>query len=262
MNRLVYALLLLVFVSCKKNEPIVYPDGQIRLQRIKDKDDHVSSVFEYTPDGNVLSMKNYRPGRKTPDETTYFYDRQKRLERVETSTLGLLSCYLCEGPATKFTQTFDYDASGRVVSSKNLKEDGWVASQWAYEYNANGRLVRQYSTTSTGAKGNYNTFTYDSRGNIIQTETFNASGILTNRSTYEYDDRPNPFRPVYLGVQAALFRSPNNVVRMKNEFLGTPASPPSPPSDWFELRYTYDPSTGYPLRQEESNGVVSVFEYQ
>lgn len=250
-------LLFLLFVSCKKNEPFVSPDGQIRLQRIKDKDGRVSTEFSYDAQRRILNQKSYWLGRTTPDEIKYSYDGQGRLEKVETSTLGLLSCYGCEGPATKFIQTFEYDANGRVVSTRNMKEDGWVASQWAYEYDLNGRLIRQNSFSPNGVKGNYNTFTYDTRGNITKTETFAANGTLTNRNTYEYDAQPNPFQSVYLGLYAALFRSPNNVVRSKSEFLSPGGSPPSEGS----TRYDYDPTTGYPVRAEHENGSVSVFEY-
>lgn len=45
---------------------------------------------------------------------------------------------------------------------------------------------------------------------------------------------------------------------MKNEFLSPGGSTPSEST----LRYDYDRATGYPVRAEEPNGVVSIFEYQ
>lgn len=263
MNRLLLApLLLLLLISCKKNDPVVYPDGEVRLQRIKDKDGRVSTQFEYAPDGKLVSMKNFLFGRATPDETNYFYDGQGRLERVETSTRGHLSCISCDGPALKFTQTVEYNATGQVGQTLHRQENGTITARWNYEYDGNGRLVRRTSTTSSGSKGNSVVYTYDARSNITQVETSDADGRLTNRERYEYDDRPNPFGRVYLGLQTAFFRSPNNVVRQKYEFFGTAATPATPPGDWGELRYTYDATTGYPIRMEESNGVVSVYEYR
>lgn len=244
--------------ACKKDEPVTYQDGKIRLQRIKSEDGRVQSEFNYDTQGRVLSQKNYSGTRKTPDEITYIYDGQGRLIKIETSSLGYLSCAACEGPAMKFTQTFEYDGNGRVSGTKNLNEKGWVASWWAYEYDAAGRVVRQNGFSPAGVKGNVNTFTYDARSNITKTETFAADGKLTNRNTYEYDKRPNPFQPLYLGTYIAFFRSPNNVVRSKSEFLSPGGSPPSEGS----TRYDYDSATGYPVRADHGSGSVSLFEYK
>ncbi len=259
MNRpLLAPLLVFLFFSCRKNEPVGYPNGEIRLQRIKDKAGRVSTEFTYDGQGRILNQKSFSTGRKMPDEINYSYDGQGRLGRVETSTLDYLSCFTCEGPAMKFTQTFEYDGNGRLARTKNVNEAGFVASEWSYEYDGTGRRIRQNSLTQMGVKGNAITFTYDARGNITKVETFSADGSLTNRDTFEFDERPNPFRPVYLGSYAAFFRSPNNVVRVKNEFLAPGGSPPSEST----IRYDYDPATGYPVRAEEASGSVSVFEYQ
>jgi len=146
MNRLLLApLLVLLLISFQKNDPVpvVYPDGEVRLQRIKDKDGRVSTAFEYAPDGKLVSMKNCLLGRATPDETTYFYDGQGRLERVETSTRGYVSCISCDGPALKFTQTFEYNATGQVSQTLHRQENGTITARWNYEYDGGGRLVRR-----------------------------------------------------------------------------------------------------------------------
>lgn len=259
MKRLLFApLLVLLLFSCRKNDPIVYPDGELRLQRIKDQDGRVSTAFEYTPDGKLISMKNFLFGRTNSDETNYFYNRQGRLERVETSTRGYLSCFTCDGPALKFTQTIEYNAAGQVSQILHRQENGSLTNRWNHEYDGSGRLVRRTSTTPSGAKGNTVEYTHDARANVTKVETFAADGRLMNRETYEYDERPNPFQRVYLGLYAALFRSSNNVVRSKAEFLSTGGAPPSEGS----TRYDYDTTTGYPVRAEFENGSVSIFEYQ
>ena len=263
MNRLLLApLLVLLLVSCKKNDAIVaYVDGP-QLARIRAANGFVQTEFRYDELGRLVNQKSYSPSRKTPDEITYAYDRQGRLEKIETSTLSYLSCAACEGPAMKFTQTFEYDGNGRVARTKNLNEAGFVASEWSYDYDAAGRIVRQNSFfNSTNQKGRYDTFAYDARGNITKTESFAADGTLTNQYTYTYDDRPNPFRGVYLGIQAAMFRSPNNIVREKYEYFGILPHNLLPPDYNRATRYDYDPATGYPVRAEYEGGSVSIFEY-
>jgi hypothetical protein len=265
MKRLLLApLLVLLLVSCKKNDDVIVAtvDGP-QLARIRAADGTVQTEFTYDDLGRLVNQKSFSSLRKTPDEIRYAYDGQGRLEKIETSTLGHLSCAACEGPAMKFTQTFEYDGSGRLARTKNVNEAGFVASEWSYEHDANGRIVRQSSFfTSTNQKGRYDTFTYDARGNITKTETFSADGTLTNRYTYQYDDRPNPFRGVYLGIQAAIFRSANNIVREKYEYFGILPANLLPPDYDHATRFTYDPATGYPVRAEYSTGSVSLFEYR
>lgn len=259
MNRLLFApLLILLVVSCRKND-VGYPEGELRLQRIRGKDGQIRHEFVYDARGRIVNQKMFFGMRKTPSEIHYFYDKKGSLTRVETTSLEHLSCSSCEGPAVKFFQLFEYDRAGRVSRTVHLNENGEVASEWSHEYDGSGRLVRRSSFFARlGRKGSYEVFTYDPRGNITKTETFAADGRLTNRSTYEFDDRPNPYRPLYLGLHAAFFRSPNNVVWVKNEFLSPEGSPPSERT----TRYAYDPATGYPVRAEESSGSISIFEYQ
>lgn len=260
MKRLLFApLLVLLVVSCKKADPVVYPDGEVRLQRIKDKEGRVRHEFMYDARGRIVNQKMFFGARKTPSEIKYFYDRSGRLSGTETLSLEYLSCSYCEGPALKFYQVFEYDRRGRLARTKHLNEENKVVSEWTHEYDGDGRLIRYSSFfVSTGRKGRYDVFTYDTRGNITKAETFAADGNLTNRGTYEYDDRPNPYRGLYLGIQAASFRSPNNVVRSKSEFLSPYGGPPSESTTRFE----YDPATGYPVRAEYENGTVSIFEYR
>lgn len=258
MNRLLFApLLILLLFSCRKNDTV--PDGEVRLQRIKDKDGRVRHEFTYDARGRLLNQKMFLGMHKTPPEIQYVYDKKGRLSGIESTSFGHLSCSSCEGPALKTFQLLDYDRAGRVTRTVHLNENGEVASEWSHEYDNSGRLVRRSSFFARlGRKGNYEVFTYDPRGNITKSETFAADGRLTNRSTYEFDDRPNPYRLLYLGLHAAFFRSPNNVVQVKNEFLSPGGSPPSVST----TRYEYDPATGYPVRAEEGSGSVSIFEYQ
>ncbi|MCY7352798.1 MAG: hypothetical protein LH606_19420 [Cytophagaceae bacterium] len=253
-----YILLLLIVSACKKNEPAIPTNSELRLQRIKSEDGRLQNEFQYRPDGKALLQKSYSPSRKTPDEIRYFYDEQGQLAKIETSTLGHLSCAACEGPAMKFVQTFEYNAAGQVAQTLHQQENGSLTNRWTHEYDGSGRLVRRSSTAPTGVKGNYVTYDYDSRGNMVKIETFAADGRLTNRDTYQYDARLNPFQPVYLGSYIAFFRSPNNVVRTKSEFL----SPNGGPTSEGSVRYDYDLTTGYPVRAEYENGSVSVFEYK
>jgi hypothetical protein len=265
MNRLLFApLLILLLFACKRNNDVTVPPvGGPQLARIRAADGFVQTEFTYDAEGRLVNQKTFSRTRKTPDEITYAYDRQGRLENIETSTLSYLSCAACEGPAMKFTQTFEYDGSGRVARTKNLNEAGFVASEWSYEYDGSGRIVRQSSFfASINRAGRYDTFAYDGRGNIIKTESFSEDGTLTNRTTYQYDDRPNPFRGVYLGIQAAIFRSPNNIVREKYEYFGILNGMMLSPNYDKATRFIYDPASGYPVRAEYENGSVSLFEYQ
>lgn len=268
MNRslAVLPLLLLLFISCKKNEPVVYPSEQLRLQRIKADDGRLMSEFSYDTEGRVLSQRSYSPGRKIPDETVYGYDGQTRVVKIETTTLGYSGCATCEAPVLESSQRLEYDTGGQLKRLNLFREDGTMTSYVALDYDRFGR-VSQYNLfgAAPGVSARLvmrTTFSYDTRGNMTQLESFDADGTLNARTTYEYDNRPNPFQRLYLGVFTGLFRSPNNATRQKYEYFGPHLmNMPSPNSDR-STRYDYDPLTGYPVKAYYSGGNVSVFEYR
>lgn len=260
MNRPFFALLLVLLAfSCKKSEVVIHPDGTTRLLRVKSGDGAVQNEFSYDAQGRVLTQKRLIPGQTVAEEMTHAYDAQGRLSRIE-AIRPVQSCGACEGVPVRFTQTFTYDANGRLIESKEVSETGSVAGWWTYEYDTNGRLTRQNSVASAGRPGGHTVFGYDARGNVVKAEHFFHDGSLMGRNTYEYDKRPNPFLPLDRGVQAAQFRSPSNIVRDKFEFFGAFLMR-SPDYDR-TTRYTYDPASGYPVRAEFSDGTVSIFEYQ
>lgn len=262
MNRPLFALLLVLLVlSCKKEEPVIYPDGTTRLLRVRSADGFVREAFDYDTQGRVLTHRRFFPGQTASEETTYAYDAQGRLLNARATRL-IYTCGTCEGVPTKFTETFAYDGNGRLVESQDAGENGLFAGRWTYEYDATGRLTRQNAFTDAERLGGYAVFGYDARGNILKADYFQVDGNLLSRNVYEYDRRPNPFPTVYRGIQAALFRSPNNIVRDKYEYFGILNGMVLPPDYDRATRYTYDPITAYPVRAEASDGTVSIFEYQ
>jgi hypothetical protein len=245
-------------LSCGKQTPD--PDRPVRLRSERTEAGGYQQEYRYDERGNVLLQRSFTPPRQTPDSISYTYGPGRRLKRIDASTRGYLSCAACEGPALKTAQTFEYDAQARVAFINHLNNQNQIVSRIRFVYDSD-RVSRIDRLRADYTPFSYLTWQYDARGNIIQEEEFGADGTLRYRRSYEYDDHPNPYQYLYLGTYVPLFRSPNNLLRDKYEYLGPPLGVPDPSYDWRPFAtYTYDSVTGYPTRIE-SPGVVSVLRY-
>ncbi|KWI79054.1 hypothetical protein WM08_30670 [Burkholderia ubonensis] len=170
-----------------------------------------------TPEGIVSSTKYNEAGQVIAivdgrgNTVTHEYDRDGRL--VKTSDAANIHYYqydasgrlYAESDAQRVTIIYEFDATGRVITRRNLEGFGERPTQSTYEFDAKGQKIRTTDPTGVVTDTRYDlngraitvitdpnglklttTFTYDATGRVLSTTEGAGTGSeKVTRSTYD-----------------------------------------------------------------------------
>ncbi|MCH5182996.1 MAG: hypothetical protein J1E00_02375 [Oscillospiraceae bacterium] len=83
---------------------------------------------------------------------------------------------------------WEYDPTGRLLSTLHYRSDGSVLAQVDYDYDAEGRVVK-VSTDYDGYQDEYERFNYDAEGNLTRSVMNYQDGKVGRITEYDADGR-------------------------------------------------------------------------
>jgi len=214
--------------------------------------------------GYWLTDTNYLISRITRNEQSiqeFVYNDQKKLIRIDYlsndsvygsdtfiyNNLGKLSR---RNYIYGYSETYEYDESGRYLRRKRYNEDGEVSAVIEFMYGPRGieKGVESYPYSDYVSTYFYS---YDSKGNVIR-----VTEEPMFYSEYEYDDMRNP---------RFNWDLPNDIIQYNNPvryFVSNPISCSMPPNYRYEYEYN---EYGYPVteyRRIFNTGYIDTVKYE
>ncbi len=193
---------LLMLAFCAKSVSNSEPRQVIRVNYADDPDG--VKTFEYDTEGNITMMVLGH------DTIVYTYSTSKITKR-----------YLDKKGHWDIGSDFTLDASGRVISSEVLGEDGEIISRCQFIYDQEGYLTgMDRETVRSGTQFHYN-YEYKD-GNLVLTKEIDEQGIVQAKYVCEYYPDMNMDQNIFLEAFSEEIFSNNRTGKMsKNRIKNT-----------------------------------------
>jgi len=238
-NLAVYAVILILTFSCKKNDTDttarIYLPSSSTLTTASGTE---TVTFKYDDQNHLTDLTSDLNGGYT---RKYKYDSSDMLIQVDYNVIK-----------TGFTQSqiYDYSTAGIInvnLTTKQTPQDLPVISKNIFNLNSKNLVVKVSLVGSVS--GSYTEYEYDDRNNLTTVSNYNslvpASGLVT-RTSYAYDQQKNPFVNMKGNMLTTFLTSAsvNNILTQTNtDFIH-----PNSSINYVNSTYEFN-SDGYPVKQ-------------
>ena len=190
-----------------KETIIYYPNGKAHshINTMKYNDNGVRIEYiEYNDDGSYDRIERFDDQGLLKEKIMYSYDGSiaYRLEYAKDSNGVLVGTQYDKFDGKEIIyvgETYEYDASGKLIKERDCYENGRYKNESDYTYNSHGDLIKYESRYQTEREENgWSSLTvyeyehvYDEHGNITSTLRYiveDGKKFLIEEYTYEYEE--------------------------------------------------------------------------
>ncbi len=165
-------------------------------------------VYEYYPNNNPKSTKQYQDGKLFWEDEYVFYDKkgyegqyvkkyttidynydgtiyEKRVEEYDENENTIKESYYDDGGLTQ-CYVYEYDSKGNKTKLSCYDGSNNLAYYYVYKNDYYGNTIKE-TFYNWGALVSYTDYTYDTNNNLLKIISYNASNTVTGKCGYEYN---------------------------------------------------------------------------
>lgn len=260
-NQILFSLILLLFVSCNKEDDNLLSSDTLRPKRL---------VFERTYNGNVSKDTScvYYTGSHIDSIT---FSGGKTLVKYETNKITL-SMFESGDKNPVYYSVYEYNALGKIskhtnysISNSNITPPSYtIENLYVYEYNTDGTLKITDYIGGKSITNQYNILSFDIRGNLVQDDEYNLindSFKLMHKVSYTYDNQYHYLKNVEIVPLSSNEYNTyvNNVVTETSEYFSFNINTGLTSTGKNETRYALEyNSAGFPVSIASTNSVTRI----